>query len=229
MPEQLTFDLPARPALGRDDFFVSAANAVALATVEDWQNWPAGKLILVGPTGAGKTHLAHVWAAGTAALVIPAQDLNADMVAALVAQNRHIAVEDVAATAGQPDGDRALLHLHNLLLAEGGRLLLTASSAPRQWPLGLPDLSSRMLATSVALLAPPDDALLAAVLVKQFADRQLTVSPAVIAWLVTRMERSFEGAQRLVAALDRAALSERRAITRPFAARVLDNLSPDTA
>jgi chromosomal replication initiation ATPase DnaA len=227
MPHQLTFDLPSRTALGRDDFFVSPANALALTTVEDWANWPAGKLVLVGPKGAGKTHLVHVWAAKTGALVLDGPMLAPVDIAQIVEQNRHIAVENADQIGGDSECESQLFHLHNLLLAEGGRLLVTAKSMPAQWGLTLPDLLSRMQASNVTTLNPPDDALLAAVMVKLFSDRQIAVLPNVIAYLVSRMERSFDGAQHLVAALDSAAFSQGRPITQRFAATVLDKLSPD--
>jgi chromosomal replication initiation ATPase DnaA len=224
MARQLTFDLPARPALGRDDFFVSPANTNAVATIDDWQNWPLGKLVLAGPRGAGKTHLAHVWAAEANAAVLSVTQFAGQDVAALVASNRHIAIEDIDQVAGNADAEVALFHLHNLILGEGGRLLMTAVSAPTAWPITLPDLASRMQGTHVVALAAPDDPLLLAVLVKLFADRQLAVSPAVLTYLVSRMERSFQGAQSLVAALDIQALSEGRAVSQRLAAGVLDNL-----
>lgn len=224
MAEQLTFDLPTRTALGQRDFFVSPANELALATVSDWINWPGGKLILVGPQGAGKTHLAHVWASETGAQMIAADALTRQDIAGIVRQNRHIAIEDADHIAGQRDAETALFHLHNLLLAEGGHLLVTATKSAAHWGLGLPDLASRMQAANVAALHAPDDALIAAILVKLFADRQLDVSPQLIAYLVARMQRSFAGAQALVDALDAASLTQKRAVTRKLAARVLDNL-----
>jgi len=222
MPKQLTFDLPAKPALGRDDFFISPANALAVATVSNSENWPGGKLVLVGPKGSGKTHLVHVWANDTNAAVINADTLGNADIPQIVRNNRHVAVEDADAIAGDQPCENALFHLHNLCLAEGGRLLLTATQAPNLWNLTLPDLASRVQGTNIAILTAPDDALLAAVLVKLFSDRQLVVSPETIAYLVTRIERSFDNAQTVVAKLDDAALTERRAITQRFAARVLD-------
>ena len=67
MAQQLSFDLPARPALGRDAFFVADSNALAVAAIDGWRDWAGGKLVLVGPAGSGKTHLSHVWAADTGA------------------------------------------------------------------------------------------------------------------------------------------------------------------
>ncbi len=225
MGQQLTFDLPVRTALGRDDFFVSPANAVAVAAIDGWQNWPGQKLVLTGPKGSGKTHLTHVWAKDALAKVLPAQNLETGQIAKLVAATPNIAVEDVETIAGNPAGERALFHLFNLVLSEGGYLLMTGSTPPATWPLVLPDLKSRLQGSNLTLLAPPDDALLSAVLVKLFADRQIDVQTSTINYLTKRMERSFDAAAILVAELDAMALTERRAITRNMANRVLDNLS----
>ena len=135
-----------------------------------------------------------------------------------------LAVDDADDVAGYADAERALFHLHNLVLAAGGRLLLTARAAPARWPIALPDLASRLMATANANLLPPDDALLSGVLVKLFADRQLDVAPAVITYLARHMERSLATAQSVVAALDARALAYGRAVTRPMAIELLDNL-----
>jgi chromosomal replication initiation ATPase DnaA len=225
MARQLTFELPARAALGRDDFFVSPANAAAVNAVENSADWPGGKLLLCGPQSAGKTHLCHVWAALAQARIVAATDLATGSVAALLSASPHIAVEDIDRIAGLADGERALLHLHNLALAEGGQLLMTCTTPPTARAFTLPDLQSRMRGTLLSYLSPPDDALLCAVLVKLFADRQLTVPASVISYMSHRMERSFDAATRLVAATDALSLAERRPITRTLAARVLDKLS----
>lgn len=222
MPKQLSFDLPSRPALGRNDFFVSPANAMAVATVDSWRSWPNGKLVLTGPAGAGKTHLASVWASDTQAQVLDAADLaQADI---LSFARGPLVVEDVDKIAGDVAAEHALFHVHNLMREVKQPLLLTGSSAPSLWPLLLPDLASRMQGTTVIALDQPDDALLTAVVTKLFADRQLNPTPAATAYLTTRIDRSFEAAGRIVAAIDREALSERRRITRKFAAKVLERL-----
>ncbi|MGX0975164.1 chromosomal replication initiation ATPase DnaA [Roseovarius sp. MBR-51] len=221
-PHQLSFDLPVRPALGREDFFVSPANAEAVAMIESWETWPARKLILAGPIGSGKTHLAHVWAALSGARIIAATDLaDADIPALALSP---IAIEDADQTAGNRAAEEALFHLHNLSLAEGHTILLTAERPPHVWPLSLPDLMSRMQGTLVTQLRAPDDALLAAVLTKLFADRQIAPSPDTVPYLSRRIDRSFAAVREVVETLDAAALSERRAITRAFAAQVLDKM-----
>ena len=219
-PAQLAFDLPHRPALGRGAFLAAQSNAAALAAIEGWRGWPGGRMLLVGPRGAGKTHLAHVFAADCrGAGVVQAAALAATDIAALAALPG-LAVEDAEAVAGDAALETALFHLHNLTLAEGGRLLVTATRPPRDWGLALPDLLSRMQGAPLVQVDPPSDALLAAVLVKLFADRQIDVTPALIRWLVPRIERSFVAAGEIVARLDAAALARRVPVSRKLAATV---------
>lgn len=222
MPRQLRFDLPARQALGREDFFVSPTNAAAVGMIEGWQGWSARKLVLIGPPGAGKTHLVHVWAGLAAAHVVAARDLATADIPTLAAQN--VAVEDTHRIAGDRAAEEALFHLHNLALAEGHSLLVTADRPPQRWGLDLPDLLSRMQGTTLVALDPPDDDLLAAVMMKLFADRQLSPAPDTIPYLIPRMARSFDAARKVVSALDDAALEGGRAINRTLARHVLDKL-----
>ena len=217
MTRQLTFDLPARAALGRDDFFVSPANADALGAVERFADWPQGRLMLVGDAGAGKSHLAHVFAALSQGRVVDAGALSPGGLPDLA--HGPLALDGADRVADET----SLFHLHNLMAERNQAFLMTARQPPARWRLGLPDLASRLSAVPLARLEPPDDGLLAAVLAKQFADRQLTPPPNLIPYLVTRMERSLAEAARLVAALDAASLSERRNISRALAADVLDN------
>lgn len=215
---QLAFDLPHPETYRRESFFVSPANAAALAAVEADAGWPGGKLVLAGPAGAGKTHLAHLWVAASGARLIAARQLRSDSLRDL---GPRVAVEDADEVAGEPAAEEALFHLHNLILP-AGRLLVTARTPPRDWGLRLPDLLSRMQAAGLARLDEPDDALLSAVLVKLFADRQIAVPLALIGWLVSRMERSIAAARDLVARLDARALAEGRPVSRALAAELLD-------
>lgn len=227
MTRQLTLDLPLREARGRDDFFVSPANALALAALDGWQGWPGGKAVLAGLPGSGKTHLAHVWATGTGARIVNATALPATGLPALAASA--VVVEDAERIGGNASAEDALFHLHNLMAAARLPLLVTAAAPPRDWGLRLPDLASRMQAAALIRLDPPDDALLHAVLAKQFADRQIAVPPTLIDWLVPRMTRSLDAARQVVAALDARALAEGGPITRQMAADWLegDSLFPD--
>lgn len=221
MIQQLTFDLPAEPRLSRDDFHVTPANALAFAAVSAWQTWPNNKMVLVGPEGAGKSHLAQVWANDAKAVLLPAPLLSAADIPALAAQGA-VGVEDADLLSGDLAAETALFHLHNLL-ATSGTLLVTAKTPPRDWLLNLPDLASRMQATAQTRLDPPDDALLTAVLAKLFADRQLAISANLIPYLVIRMNRSIAAARALVDALDAHALSQHRPITRAMAGEILES------
>lgn len=220
MAEQLSFELPRKTALGREDFFVSPSNALAVALIDAPGAWPGGRLVLSGPAGAGKTHLAHVWAAQTGARIVAATGLTDDRVPSLA--QGPVAVEDVPGIAADHQAQTALFHLHNLVLAQGQPLLLTGRDAPHRWGLSLPDLQSRVCGAQHVALEPPDDALLAAVLTKLFSDRQIAPRPDVIPFLVRRIERSFQAAADIVDRLDRGTLAAGRTLTRPIAKRLLD-------
>lgn len=219
---QMAFDLGQQETFARADFFASPANAAGWQAIQDWPHWPLGRLLLIGPSGSGKTHLAHVWAAETGAQRVSASGLDDSDPSALGAR---LVVEDAETVAGHPAREEALFHLHNMVGAAGGLLLITAKAPPRDWGLGLPDLLSRLQAMPVARLESPDDALLSAVLIKLFADRQIAVPPNLIPYLASRMERSIAAARQLVAALDAHALALGRPVTRALAAEVLDSMA----
>ncbi len=212
---QLAIDLPHRPAFGRADFLVSGCNAMALGWIEGWPDWPAKALVLHGPAGSGKSHLAHLWRERSGATLVPGDALPRAAPNEL-ARWRAVAVDDA-----ERAPERALLHLYNCCAEAGASLLVVAREAPASWPIALPDLASRLRAAPAVAIASPDDALLGAVLVKHFADRQVRVAPGVIAFLVRRMERSFAAAGALAARLDRLALSAGRPVSIALARRAL--------
>ena len=209
MPRQLVLDLPFRAAMGRDDFFVSGANAAAVAGLDGWRDWPGAKMLLIGPAGSGKTHLAHVFAAQSGAHILAASDLAGTDPAAL-AEAPAIVVEDAHRIGADAAAEEALFHLHNACAGRATPLLVTASRPPQHWGLRLPDLQSRMQQAGQLTLAPPDDALLTAVLVKLAADRQMPLTPALVAHILARIDRSLGYVQRFVPALDAEALAAKQ-------------------
>ena len=214
---QLAFDLPHGESFDRQDFLPSAANADALAMIERWPDWPAPVLALIGPAGSGKSHLAAIWAETAGARFLSCRALGeADLPRALA--TGALVLEDVASTAFD---QRALFHLLNLTCEEQAFVLITAQSPPSGWPIGLADLGSRLRAIPIVTLHAPDDALLRGVLVKLFADRQLQVDEALLAFLLNRLERSLVAAKDVVARLDAEALRLRRPVTRALAAEML--------
>lgn len=220
LPRQLALDLPHRAALGREDFLVSRSNRRAVDTIDAWPRWPHSELLLIGPQGSGKSHLAEVWRAVSGADRVSAADLDCAMVPRL-AQHSALVVDDCGRAVDAP----ALVHLLNETSRSRAHLLLAARTAPAEWGVALPDLVSRLNRMSVARLEPPDDVLMEAVLVKLFADRQIEVGPAVVRYLALRIERSFAALHEAVARLDRLAIEERRRVTRPLAARMLSQMA----
>ena len=224
---QLAFDFGHRPSLGGDDFLVAPCNADAVAWIDAWPSWPAPALVIHGPPGCGKTHLAGVWRARVAAIEIPAASVNPADIASALGTAQAAVVEDADRQASDDGFARGLFHLYNMLAERRGHLLLTARIPVLQWPLALADLRSRLQAAPAAAIDLPDENLTAALLVKLFADRQLKVGDDVLAYLLARMERSFDAARRLVAALDAAALDAKRNVSVPLAGEVLARLGPD--
>ena len=210
---QLAIDLPHRPAYGRADFLASECNAAALDWIERWPDWPRPVLVLHGAAGSGKTHLAHLWRQHSGGVLVAGEAVSEPDA---LARYGAVAVDDA-----ERAPERSLLHLYNCIVEAGASLLVIAHEAPANWPIGLPDLASRVRAAPAIAIAPPDDALLAALLVKQFADRQVQVAPAVISYLVRRMERSCAAAGALADRLDREALAAGQPITLALARRVL--------
>ncbi|MGO4525045.1 DnaA/Hda family protein [Microvirga sp. 2MCAF35] len=217
MPKQLAFDLPLDPRFGAEDFLVSPSNEKAYGLIESWPDWPDTILLLVGPRGSGKSHLASIWATNARAWTIDASGITQDKVPHLVS-NGALAIEDM--DRGERD-EAALFHLLNLARERKASLLITCETPPDCWSLRTPDLLSRLrLAPSVSLEAP-DDALLKAVLVKLFVDRQLVVDTSVVDYIALRIERSLAKASEFVALLDREALSRGRRVSRAIAAEIL--------
>ena len=215
---QLAFDLPHRAASGAEDFLVAPPNAGAVAWLDHWPAWPGAGLALHGPEGCGKSHLLRVWQARSGARLLRSTDLARIDLAMLAGAPEPVALDDC----GRGLRERELLHLHNLLAGAGHHLLLAGREPPSRWPVELPDLRSRLSTFTAVAIAPPDDTLLAAILVKLFSDRQLRVEAAVIDYLLARMERSFGAAERLVGRLDALGLALGRRITIALARRAVE-------
>jgi chromosomal replication initiation ATPase DnaA len=221
---QSVLDFAGPPAaFGRSDFLVSDSNRAALGWIDRWPAWPSSALVLHGPAASGRTHLAHLWCERAVASLVAGPALAGASLPLLVAENAGRVAVDDADRAAEP----ALLHLYNACAERGGSLLVTAARPAGRWQIGLADLRSRLRAAAAVGIAMPDDALLGAVLLKHFADRQLRVGPELIAYLIGRIERSFAGAATVVAALDKAALAGHQPIAIPLARRIVDQfLSP---
>jgi chromosomal replication initiation ATPase DnaA len=219
-PRQLALALCHAESFAREDFLSGPSNAVALALVDAWPDWSHRTVMLTGPEGSGKSHLATIWAQAAGARLIAARALEEANVPAALATGA-LVVEDIAAGSFE---ERALFHLLNLAREQEAFVMLTARTPPTT--LAIPDLSSRLKALPVAAIAPPDDGLLRAVLLKLFSDRQLAVDEALLGYVGTRIERSFAAARALVARLDAEAMRRKRPLTRALASEILRTGEP---
>jgi chromosomal replication initiation ATPase DnaA len=216
-PRQLAFALPHTESLSREDFLEGPSNAAALALVDSWPDWPNRIMLLTGPEGSGKSHLAAIWAEAAGARSTTAHSLTAAAVPGALATGA-LVVEDL-----NPSGfdERALFHLLNLAREEQAFVLITARLAPASVAFELRDLRSRLRALPAVTLQPPDDQLFRALIVKFCTDRQLSVDETMVSYLATRVERSFVAARRTVELLDTEALRLGRPVTRALAAELL--------
>ncbi|AMN42881.1 DnaA/Hda family protein [Rhodoplanes sp. Z2-YC6860] len=217
-PMQLALALDHAESHAREDFLEGPSNAAALTLIERWPDWPSRTVLLRGPEGAGKSHFAAIWARQAGARILSPRMLESAADVPIALATGALVLENLA------EGDfdeNALFHLLNLAREEHAFLLITARTAPTGWRIGLPDLASRLRALPGVALEAPDDALLRAVIVKLFADRQLAVDEGLVNFLANRIERSFAAAREAVNRLDQEALRLKRPVTRALAAELL--------
>lgn len=216
-PRQLPLDLGHEPGYARDDLIVADSNRAAVELIDSWPQWPSPFVILAGPTGAGKTHLAAIWKANSGAVVVDPKAIDKDDLEQ--AECGPVLIDNIG---GEPMDETGLFHLMNVVRQSGSTMLMTSRRWPINWPVKLPDLASRLKAASTVEISEPDDFLLTAVIHKLFADRQVSVEPQLVSYLVSRIERSLSTASRVVDKLDRAALEHQTRITRSLAASVIN-------
>lgn len=226
---QLALDLDYRVSLDGGDFFVADCNAAAVAVIDGWPAWPSHAQALVGPAGAGKTHLASVWMKHSGAIALAPEEIGARS-RVMMRSPPAALIEDIDCALADGRADPVdLFHLYNWLKEGRGFLLLTARMPPGRWAVALPDLGSRLRSMPVADIGPPDETLLAALLVKQINDRQLRIPPRVVDYIVPRIERSFAAVEDMAGRLDLLSLERKQPLSIPLARAALEDIhrSPD--
>jgi chromosomal replication initiation ATPase DnaA len=218
-PRQLAFALPHAESLTRDNFLEGPANEAGLALIDSWPDWPNRIMLLVGPEGSGKSHLAAIWAEDAGARSTAAHALALDDVPGTLATGA-LVIEDLKP--GRFD-ERAMFHLMNLARQDEAFVLMTTRLSPSAFEVELRDLRSRLRAVPTVSLLPPDDLLFRGLIVKFCADRQLSVDETVVSYLTSRIERSYAAARQAVDLLDSEALRLGRPVTRALAAELLRN------
>ncbi|HXT08406.1 MAG TPA: DnaA/Hda family protein [Roseiarcus sp.] len=222
-PRQLPLPLPHEPSFAREDFLAASSNAAALALIDNWPRWPAPLMLLVGPPGAGKSHLAAIFAAVAGARRLAGGDL-AGLDPEEAARGPALALDDADAGGA---AEAAFFHWLNFARARGVAVLMTAKAAPDLWGLATPDLLSRLRLAPIVEIAPPEPELVEAVLAKLFSDRQMSVEPSLLAYIARRLDRSLGAARTLVETLDAEALAQGRKVTRAMAAAALSDAKED--
>lgn len=212
-PQQIPLDLGARSAHGLEDFLLGPENRDAVGWIDRWPEWPAPTLIMSGPAACGKTHLAAVWREKTHAVNIIPDMLVKASAEQIASKGEYLVLDGIDPWLGEREAEETLFHLYNIFKEEQRSFLMTMRMAPAHIDFAIPDLASRLRAAPVATIQPPDDTLLASILIKLFSDRQMVVSNDVIKYILPRMERSFSAARDLVEKADVKALSNKQKIS----------------
>ena len=215
---QLPLHLPLESAQARDDLVIGGSNRQAVSFLDSWPDWPARLAILCGQKGAGKSHLAQIWAARAQARFIKPGPAGQEID---TSENGNFVIESLSQGGFS---EVWLFHLLNAARAANGFVLITARRPVCDWGIALPDLNSRLKAAHKMTIHEPDDTLLHGVLFKLFCDRQMEVDLAAIDYLVHHMERSLACALDMVARLDKISLASKRKVTRPLAAQILGEM-----
>lgn len=217
---QIAFKFSPHPYLGRDDFMVSGCNFEAVQTIDAWPQWPFFAVCLYGPAGCGKTHLSQIFSDKVSVAThypykipcINASQITLDTPHRLFAEHNCLIVENL----NEDIDNEAMFHLYNLYRNEGGFILFTSHQAPARLNVKLPDLRSRLNIIPAIAIGEPDDEMLSALIVKLFSDRQLSVSPEIINYMLNNMQRSFSYCSRLVEEIDNISLARKRAVSIPL-------------
>ncbi|KEC54879.1 DnaA regulatory inactivator HdaA [Bartonella koehlerae] len=219
---QLPLNFSYNPIFQFDDLVVTESNRMAFQLIDHWPNWILPIAVLVGKEGSGKTHFSSVWAEKADALKLHRNEI--DQAISVASLGRSFLIEDIDSGEISETG---LFHLINSIKQANldtcqATLLMTSRTVPSAWNLKLNDLKSRLNSVMLVAINQPDEALLTAVAFKLFSDRQITVHPDTVYYLVNRCERSLFSLKRVIDSVDRLALQRKSRITRAVIGEVLN-------
>ena len=219
MSNQYPLNFGHEPSFASEDFLTLPCNEASVQMLQSWPSWPMHAMALVGPKGSGKSHLGHAWSTEAGAI-----HLTPEMDITTLSEGANLFIDD--ADSGKYDEDM-LFHVYNWTKETSGSLLMTGQTAPNRWNVALKDLVSRLATVHVTSIGSPDEEALMMILSKLFSDRQLVVDETIVNYLISRMERSFEMAIRVVAEMDHTGLAKKRRLTRVLAKEVLETLDSE--
>lgn len=214
---QMAFDMSLNPVYRWENFYISKSNEDAIAMIQRWPRWEGRVQLIYGPSGSGRTHIAHLWRNESRASFVDDSVLKLDFLEEYIAQNPFLIIDN----ADRITNFQGLFHLYNLIQEHQGYLLLTAETPPKYWHIDLPDLASRLQSIQATELLAPDDGLIKALLVKRFSDAQMKVPENVIAFIVKHIHRSYESIQGTTTLLAQKSLEFRRNLTLPLVKEVM--------
>jgi len=193
-PKQIPFDLSPAKAMNFERFLISDCNEKVVRHLQDWRNWPAPILLLVGESGTGKTHLAKAF-----------EGLN----------DETCACDDIENMAEA----ELFSQMNRALTGEVEALLLTSTNHPDRLSIAMPDLRSRLKNTPILQLSAPDDDLLEGITRQLFEDLGRAVSKDAVTYIVSRTARTVPALHSLVQKLEMQAQSDKADMTKAYVAR----------
>ena len=219
MNEQLVLGLNLKEALEKEDFFISSSNIEAVTLLDNTDRWGSGVLLLVGPKGSGKTHLSHVWCKENKAKYLELETILQEMEKGL--NHDLVCVEDIdiyenAERQKKSKIEEGIFHLINSVGSRGGKLLISSSKMPNALSIDLKDLESRLQSFSKTNIKEPDDSLVMALLLKYFNDRQIYIKHSSLAYIASRINRTYSSIYEFVNYVDHKSLVLKAKLTRPF-------------
>ena len=211
----------------KDDYSVknlykSTCNEIAINFINEWPKTTINNDIfcIYGPSGSGKTHISKVWMEKSNAIIFNGiSDLSFDYLSGF---DRNLIFEDIALNKNWPEN--LLFEFINEIKSSRLSLLITCNSDPLKIKWKTKDLISRFTSFTNIEIKLPDDILIRKLLIKQFADRQLSLDSEQIEYISKRIERSYSSIIKIVDRVDNLALQHKKAISKNIIKEAIKHL-----
>lgn len=225
--QQLPLLLEHRRLLGREDFLVSPCNIEAVEWIDAYPDWSGNfAVVVLGEKSAGKTHISWLFSEKTGAKVYDALEIKDELFSDIVPVGGALVIDNVDVLIGNEDLEENLFHIINYAQECNTKLFLTSSRAFASLDFTLNDLKTRLMSFPVARITEPDDEFLKSLLVKQFLERDIIVSPDVIEYIVRHISRDAMTVKYVVEQADLMSFEEKHRITIPFIKKIIEKIEP---
>ena len=182
------------------DIFKNSCNEIAIEMIEKWPDWPSDNRIacIYGPSGSGKTHLSNIWMQKSKAIIY--NEINHLSLDYIYSINKPVIFENLLNNNNWPED--LLFEFINEVRSSGNYLLITCPTNPLKLNWKLNDIISRFSSFTNIEIKLPNDDLIKKVLIKCFADRQLSLDKQYIDYISLRIERSYLAINKIVDIID---------------------------